>query len=370
VEIKSNMTFSDLLTYCVFPNSFIRNGSLTIQERMLFEILCSYDHLDDDGSRKGWCCPSLDRLSKDLGLGVRAIQVHLKRLVKKSMITVVYRNNVPSAVEGKSSIYILNILPGLSENDRKRIATIRDIEIKNLISGLNVIRVQTAEGFHNLATNEFDLHYLLTGEKTDTAFRVEGEVIDEKSASRIISDEQEQKVSNKDLYGEGVCRYNESTTESSEGDSTITFRPSSSSVRKGATDCDSRTDPLSMIRAGKFVDIKEEHICQYFAELYQTSYEGEQYFSNVKETMKDQKILTKILETMEMEQLVPMIEFYVTHYKKLFHHTNHPRPRIRYLAVEWIFTNLIKAYQQYATIQSEASSLNNKQSTEGKTIQF
>ena len=108
MEIRSNMSFEDLIPYCIFPNSFIRNGKIPPQQKVLFEILCSYDHVGSDGKRKGWCEPSLDKIAEQMGLKKRAVQTHLKRLVEAGMVVIVYFQYRPQMQE-ELPLYILNI---------------------------------------------------------------------------------------------------------------------------------------------------------------------------------------------------------------------------------------------------------------------
>lgn len=372
MEFRSNMTFDDLLTYCVFPNSFIRNGQLTLQERMLFEILCSYDHIGTDGTRKGWCNPSLERLSQDVGLKVRAVQVHIKRLVEKGMVVIVYRNNVPSDVDGKSSIYILNILPGLSESDRTRIAKCRNIQIKNMISGLNTVRVRKSDGFHNIVEEEFDLQYLLTGTRSDTIIDIEGDIIDGKNSEKIITKEEERKLNDKTLYGYGGSRSGKGDLGECDGDCDISFKQTSGNSRAGVKSNHNQYDPLERLISRKYTNIKGEDICRYFAKLYETAFVGEQYFSKVEKTQKDQEVISRLLDKIGIEKLIPLMEFFVTNYRTLFYHANQPRPRIKYLEIDWIITKAMATMVEKEKVNKEVEHINRKNKEEEiyETIQL
>ena len=126
-----------------------------------------------------------------MGLSKRQVQVYLKRLVEKGFVTIIYRNNTLET-DCRSSIYVLNILPGLSEADRKRIASTRTIGIKNKISGLNIIKVQTSKGMMYTSQEEFDLEYLVTGKRSSCV--IEGEIgeveIDKENTAEVEIDKE------------------------------------------------------------------------------------------------------------------------------------------------------------------------------------
>lgn len=334
MDIASNIRFEDLIPYCIFPNSFIRNGKIPPQQKVLFEILCSYDHVDKNGQRKGWCDPGLDRVAEQMGLTKRAVQVHLKRLVESGMVIIVYRNTEVVVGSPRSSIYVLNILPGLSENDRKRIAAARSIQIKHLISGLNTIRVQTAKGMQYIAEQEFDLEYIVTGERSSTT--MEGEIGD---AEDVISTDEERKVGQSELYrftGTQLKR-EEPTQSTGEEDVVISFTSNRNTAKKVDRSGFNSDNIIERISSGNYKGVTGKDLCLYFKHLFEINYPGEKYTMDY---IKEPKIMTARLEKWDMDVFVPMIEFFIQRYDKYFFDKDYPRPRIYQLSIPWIINKL------------------------------
>jgi DNA-binding transcriptional ArsR family regulator len=354
----SNINFDDLIPYCIFPNSFIRNGKIPAQQRILFEILCTFDFMDKDGKRKGWCDPSLETLSDYMGLSIRAVQIHLKRLVEAGMVTVIYRN---CSIEGrKSSIYVLNILPGLSDADRLRIAATRNIEVKNAISGLNTIKVQTTEGMQHISEEEFDLQYIVTGEHSSEI--IEGEIADPED---IISNEAEQDVSVFEQEGldnvkAKTVQDNKSNVQDTE-DFEISFKAPKTPINiktreeKIKAMQDERwsdKDPVVRILVGNFGDIKPMDYCKYFKHKYELQYPGEKL---VIDRIKDTAAIKNRLKDLEPEMLVKVIDYYIYNYQKLFYNEEYRRPKIYQLGIAWVFNKLLENfyYAEKARVEAE-----------------
>ena len=342
MEIRSNVTLNDLVPYSIFPNSFIRNGKLSPQQKILFEIFCSYDHIGVDGTRKGWCEVSLDTIAQQMGLVKTSVQVHLKKLVELGMIVVVYRNNDPNFNKSKTSIYILNILPGISESDKKRIIASRNIEIKNQISGLNTIKIQTPKGFQYVSSEDFDLAFLVSGERSNDVVEVSGVVTPEE----IISKEDEAKVTDEQLYK------HQPKVESIkiDDDLTITMGRKISPGKK--TDWNN-INTINRISAGNYKDIKVGDICTYFKKIYEEVYNGQIYFIYT----NDQKHIKEILEKVNVDLLIPLIEHFIKNYEKLrCYKPEYPKPNIWALTQEWILNLVSNDYfkQEKITEQVEA----------------
>lgn len=358
MKIKSNMTIEDLLPYCVFPNSFIRNGKIPPQQKVLFEILCSYDHAGVDGTRKGWCDPSLDKIAEQMGLKKRAVQTHLKRLVESGMVVVVYRNL--SLNESRTSIYILNILPGLNESDLKRIALTRNIEIKHLLSGLNTIKVQTAQGMFNVAEEQFDLEYLITGKRSSTILQADRIATPEE----IISDADEKKIREKDLYG-----YPEPVKGDDVDDdfSDLTFSNKRVKRREKGPGWNS-DNYLDRIVAGNYEKITSKEICGYFKYLYDLKYPLFPYTVNTK-NWKDLNIIRANLEKFELDLFIPLIEYFIKNYERLFYNDDYPRPAIWQLSQAWIINKVTADFDKNQVNEEKLEVANERpDTTVSKTI--
>lgn len=328
-SIRSNIDFSDLLPYCIFPNSFIRNGNISSQEKVLFEILCSYDFINSEGNRKGWCDPSLDVISGQMGLGVRAVQIHLKRLVQRGLVIVIYRNT--NTQGARSSIYVLNILPGLSAPDRQRIASTRTIEIKHKISGLNTIKVQTITGMQYISEEEFDLEYLITGNRSSEI--IEGEIID---ANKLFEDDttEQRNESNKS---------EDTEVEPSTNDFEVTFKkpdkPLSKPVKLNETYND--PDPVVRILSGNYTGLTSKDLTSYFKHKYELQYPGETLSIDY---VKDARALKAKMVEQDFDTLVKLIDYFILSYQKLFYNEEYRRPRIYQLSVKWIFNKLLENF--------------------------
>lgn len=334
--IVSNINFQDLIPYCIFPNSFIRNGNLTVHERMLFEVLCSYDHLDKNKQRKGWCDPSLARLAKDMGCSKRTVQYHLKKLVEKGLVVIVYRNN--STTDKKNPIYILNILPGLSETDKKRIAHSRTVEIRHLISGLNIVRVKTSKGMQYVTPEEFDLEYLVTGQRTENRDVIEGEIatlddIDNMLETSEPDKKEEQKEEDDDMKI-SFKRINEPLEPIKLKES----KPTTKQKQK------QKKDPVAQILAGNYEKINAKDLALYFKYVYELTYLGEFYAIDYKKDLRALKLKQEQLGT---ELLCDLIKYFVTRYKDLFYSEEYKRPRIYHLNIAWVFNKLMENYSFY-----------------------
>lgn len=354
----SNINLNDLVSYCIFPNSFIRNGRLTPQQKILFEILCSYDYIGDNGDRKGYCDPTLNTLSKEMGLTVRSVQVHLKRLVEKGLVSIIYRTSCSTG--GRSNIYVLNILPGLSRADIARIAKARDIQIKNLISGLNTIRVKTVDGIKDISPEEFDLQFITTGCKSSEV--IEGEIM---KPEEIISDEEEAKVNSKELsvseetempsYNIVPVELNEDTTQKvkEEVKQKFSFKKIALPPRdKSSKNNISENNAVQRIVNRDFTKIKPIDICKYFKYKYKQEY-NEIYFID---RIKDSVAIKTRLKEIEISKLVNLIDFFIEKYKDLFYSDNYKRPKIYMLNISWLMNKLMenydyscKQYQKYSS---------------------
>lgn len=341
----SNINFEDLVPYCIFPNSFIRNGKIPPQQKVLFEILCSYDFMDKEGKRKGWCDPSLDTISGQMGLKKRAVQVHLKRLVEGGLVTVIYRNN---ATEGhRSSIYVLNILPGLSDADLKRIALTRNLDIKHLVSGLNTIKVQTSEGMKDIANEEFDLQYIVTGQRASEI--IEGEIA---TPEDIISDDEEADVSvferegltnelkNDNKNTKQEVQDNEDDIKISFKKSTVVINPSERRKQVKSEEFNSK-DAVSRMLAGNYDDLKPLDYCKYFKHKYEIKYPTEKL---IIDRIKDTVAIKNRLKDMEPEVLVQVLEYYIENYHRLFYTNEYRRPKIYQLGIAWVFNKLLENF--------------------------
>jgi DNA-binding transcriptional ArsR family regulator len=358
----SNMNFEDLIPYCIFPNSFIRNGKIPAQQRVLFEILCTFDHMDKNKNRKGWCDPNLDTLADYMGLSIRSVQTHLKRLVEAGMVTVVYRNN--SLQNKRSSIYILNILPGISEFDRKRIAATRNIDIKHAISGLNNIKVQTAKGTQLISEKEFDLEYLVTGNPAN------GEIIDGEIATPedIISKEEEVNDGEESEvnYSKATEEYKQNTTTSNgvhnrpkqnttntnteqvDEEIEISFTKSNIKVKKEPKQLNdyqlanwNNEDAIVRIQVGNYEGLKPIDYCMYFKHKYELQYPGEHY---IVDRTKDLAQIRNKLKDLEPELVINLIEYFVANYQRLFYNNEYRRPKIYQLGIAWLLNKLMENY--------------------------
>lgn len=359
----SNINFEDLIPYCIFPNSFIRNGKIPASQRILFEILCTYDFIDSKGNRKGWCDPGLERLSEEMGLGIRATQIHLKRLVESGMICIIYRNCCKTGK--RTSIYVLNILPGLSIVDIKRIASTRNLEIKNTLSGLNDITIQTVNGMEYISREEFDLQYILTGNRSDNI--MEGEV---GSAEDIISDEEEAKV----YDTENIIKDNKSSNrtvnkdkeipiDESIVDSEISFGKPKNPINLNAhierqnkmnSENWNNTNPINRINCGNFKDIKPIDYCKYFKFQYENTYEGE---CLIVDRTKDLSAIKLRLVDMEPEDLVSIMNYFIGNYQRLFYSADYKRPQIYQLSIPWIMNKLLENYYYSKKAENEFGSI-------------
>jgi len=357
VEIRSNMNLEDLIPFCIFPNSFIRNGKLPSQQKVLFEILCSYDHVGVDGTRKGWCEPSLDRIAEQMGLKKRAVQTHLKRLVEAGMVFVVYRNIVPG--DGRTSIYVLNILPGLSEADRKRIAHTRNIEIKHKISGLNTVKVQTAKGMFHVSEEEFDLEFIITGARSSTILEADGVVDPEE----IISKSNEAR--GKDLYEYEGEQLKKQQPKADDDFSDLTFGRKVVTKKTKGPGWDSE-DPIERIKSGNYKNIGSREICVYFKHLYEITYPGLPYIIDWK-NQKDMNIIRAKLETYEIDVFVPMMEHFIRTYDKLFKSNDHPKPRINQFSVTWIVNKLSADFEKTQQLNEKVEFVDEKPNVSGES---
>ena len=327
---KGNIDLNDyeqLISCCVFPNSFIRNGTLKPHEKVLFEILCSYDFLNSDGERKGWCDVGLDRVAEEMGLSKRQVQVYLKRLVEKGFVTIIYRNNTLET-DRRSSIYVLNILPGLSEADRKRIASTRTIGIKNKISGLNIIKVQTSKGMVYISPEEFDLEYLVTGKRSSCV--IEGEIgeveIDKENTVEEFSDLKI--TTGRKVVDPESLKRNNSKDPGYYSD-----------------------DPVVRILSGNYKDLKPMDICKYFGFVYK------QVYPNDPPYVVSKKIeiphIKRRLSQVDTDVLIGMIKFFIENYDRLFKSENYLRPRIWAIGTDWIWQKLSEHYARATEILEE-----------------
>lgn len=327
---KSNIDLNDfeqLISCCVFPNSFIRNGKITAQEKVLFEILCSYDFLDCHGERKGWCDVGLERVADEIGLSKRQVQIHLKRLVEKGFVTIIYRNcNTTSGTDRRSSIYILNILPGLSESDRTRIASTRTIEIKNKISGLNTIKVQTSKGMEYIAPEEFDLEYLVTGRRSSQVF--EGEI-----GEVEIEDEETAKPTTKTTIEDDEFRI---TTGRKIVD------PAKLKKKDVKDPSYYSEDPVVRMMSGNYSDLKPIDMCNYFGTLYKQTYPNDPPY--ILSRKLEIPHIKRRIEQVGEETLAEMIKYFIENYDRLFKNERFPRPAVYSLGADWIWKKLSEHY--------------------------
>lgn len=340
MAILSNINFDDIISYCIFPNSYIRNGQIPVHEKVLFEILCSYDFITGDGTRKGWCDPGLQTIADQMGLSKRSVQIYLKRLVQKGLVTVIYRN---TALQEKSSLYILNILPGLSENDRKRIAATRTIDIKNKISGLNIIKVQTAQGMQYISEEEFDLEYLVTGHRSSEV--IDGEIVD---VDDIVEGDTE--IEFKDNGDELEKQYAEQCEqeqqESQENeDAGFSFKkpakPINTNHKKDINSGMYDPDPVVRILSGNYKDLKPMDIIKYFKHKYEIQYPGE---TLVFDRIKDTRALKLKMAEVDIPLLIQVIDYFIQNYARLFYTNEYRRPRIYQLGIAWIFNKLLENF--------------------------
>jgi len=342
----SNINLNDLVSYCIFPNSFIRNGRLTPQQKILFEILCSYDYIGNNGDRKGYCDPTLNTLSKEMGLTVRSVQVHLKRLVEKGLVSIIYRTSCSTG--GRSNIYVLNILPGLSRADIARIAKARDIQIKNLISGLNTIRVKTVDGIKDISPEEFDLQFITTGCKSSEV--IEGEIM---SPEEIISDEEEAKVNSSELtvsketkmpsYDIIPLEIKEDTNQEIKQEVKQKFTFKKIALPPRDTSSKPKVDGNTAVQRiidRDFTKIKPIDICKYFKYRYKQEY-NEIYFID---RIKDSVAIKTRLKEIEISKLVNLIDFFIEKYKDLFYSPDYKRPKIYMLNISWLMNKLMENY--------------------------
>lgn len=337
-SFKSNIDLTDYIPFCVFPNSFIRNGKLSSNVKVLFEILCSYDHLDGDGKRKGWCSPALDTVAEQMGLEKRSVQNHLKKLVELGMVTIIYRNTQATSNEPRTSIYVLNILPGLSEVDLKRIAHTRNIEIKHIISGLNTIKVQTTNGIQTINREEFDLQYLVTGEHSSDV--IDGE-LDENTDT-------------------------EKDTKQTTDDDNIEFefKPYTPKAKRKEAKCDD-PDPIVRILKGDYSNLKPIDLCKYFKHCYELQYPGQIYMID---RYKDPSTLQA--KFAELENLPELIEFFVRRYKDMFYSKDYPKPQIYQLSIAWIMNKLIDSFNRAEQAKQDAEPIRVQNSEEESTMFF
>lgn len=354
------MNLEDLIPYCIFPNSFIRNGKLPPQQKVLFEILCSYDHAGVDGTRKGWCNPSLDKVSEQMGLKKRAVQTHLKRLVEAGMIVVVYRNTLQ--FEGRTSLYILNILPGLSEPDLKRIALTRNIEIKHMLSGLNTIKVQTAKGIFDVAEEQFDLEFIITGNRSSTILQAD----DIASAEDIISSEEEGQVKDRELYsftGEQL-KYKKVEMDSDDDMSGLSFSSRRVQKKEKGVNWDSE-DPIQRIKSGNYKNVTSREICVYFKYLFDKKYPGFPYIIEWHNN-KDMNIIMARLEKFDIPIFIPMMEHFIKIYDKVFYAPDYPRPGIWQFGQPWIINKLSADYEKAQATEEKIEIVEEKPNIDGK----
>lgn len=365
MEIRSNMSFEDLIPYCIFPNSFIRNGKIPPQQKVLFEILCSYDHVGSDGKRKGWCEPSLDKIAEQMGLKKRAVQTHLKRLVEAGMVVIVYRNIIPDA--GRTSLYILNILPGLSEADRKRIALTRNIEIKHKISGLNTIKVQTAKGMIDVSEKEFDLEYIITGNRSSTILEADGIVDPEE----IISKAQESLIKDKELYEFCGEQLKQKKAEINLDDDMEGLSFGRKIVMKKKTKGPgwSSEDPIVRITAGNYDKVTPREICVYFKHLVEITYPGLPYIIEWKNN-KDPNIISNRLEQYDVDVFIPMMEHFIKNYERLFYDPKYPKPAIWHLSQTWIINKLSADFEKTMKTQEQMDTVEERPTASGEQMMF
>lgn len=352
MNFTSNMTINDLLPYCIFPNSFIRNSKISPQQKVLFEILCSYDHIQADGTRKGWCDPSLDVIAEQMGLKKRAVQIHLKRLVEAGLVVVIYRN---TALTGpRSSVYVLNIIPGLSEADKQRIAATRNIEIRHIISGLNTVKVQTAKGMQYVSEEEFDLEYLVTGkrslEPTEHSVIIDGEIADPES---IISKQEEKKVSQDELHG-----INNDNID-------ISFKPLTK--RNNTNNGYNSVDINERIKAGNYTGVSAKEVCQYFKYLYEKKYKGEIYVYNQRSEVP---LMRNQIDLHGLDVVIAMVECLIDKYEVLFYNSEYPRPQLYQFRLPWVINKLSTAMAMDAqpTVAYTSEVKHNKESKKSVII--
>lgn len=320
MELKGNITFNDLIEYSVFPNSFIRNGKLTPNQKVLFEILCSYDFIQSDGTRKGWCCPSLDSVAEHMGVEKRAVQTQLCSLVEKGLVTIIYRNTTANR---KTSIYILNILPGLSEEDRQKIARSRNTEIKHLISGLNTIKVKIKEGIKYISDEEFDLQYLITGTRS----------------SDVLEDDGPPEV--------------EVNATVEEDDTVISFKKKKDNNEFDKAKYNS-SDPLERVKAGNYSNIDAEAIRKYFKYLYEATY-NEIYTLGDKSKIREISLINTKIGIYGSDIFIDMLKYFVEKYEKNFYNPQYPRPEISQLSLTWIMNKLSAMYHKDTKLADKVS---------------
>jgi DNA-binding transcriptional ArsR family regulator len=315
------MQINSLLEYSVFPNSFIRNNKLTPHQKILFEIFCSFDHIQEDGKRKGWCYPSLETISYNMGISIRAVQVHLKALVELGLITIVYRNN-GSRSEDKSSVYVLNILPGISEEDRQKIAHTRNIEIKNLISGFNTIKINTTTGMQYISEEEFDLEYIVTGQRSSVV--IDGEI----------------QGTDSDVF-----------KEDEEGFEGISFKQSRVKITPNKNT--GIIDELEKLKNGRYTVVSNDSVRNYFKFLYEQKYPGFIYDIKSKTVQYEDNIISSRIREYGTEKFIVLMKHFIEHYERLFFNEKYPKPNIGMFNLAWIMNKLDVDYNQYITNQEK-----------------
>lgn len=335
--IKSNIDLNDieqLIQSCVFPNSFIRNGKISAQEKILFQILCSYDFLNTDGERKGWCEVGLERVASEIGLTKRQVQVHLKRLVEKGFVTIIYRNCTPTTDQSaRSSIYVLNILPGLSEADRQRIASTRTIDIKNKLSGLNTIKVQTSSGMKYIAPEEFDLEFLVTGRRSSVT--LEGEI-----GSVDIEDESGNATSVQNI---------DSDLQITVGRKVVDPAKLKKNIVRGEGYY--HQDPVIRIINGNYKNVTAMDMCNYFIYIYGTIYPNDpRYLLSRKLELTHMK---RRLAQVDTQTLAEMIKYFIENYNRLFRSEKYPRPRVYSLGADYVWQKVSEHYARATEVALE-----------------
>jgi DNA-binding transcriptional ArsR family regulator len=327
---------------------------------VLFEILCSYDHAGADGTRKGWCNPSLDKVAEQMGLKKRAVQTHLKRLVEAGMVFVVYRNN--QQFDGRTSLYILNILPGLNEVDLKRIAHTRNIEIKHMLSGLNTIKVQTAKGIFDVAEEQFDLEFIITGKRSSTILQAD----DIASAEDIISSAEEGQIKDKELYGFTGDQLKANKNEVNSDDDMSGLSYSDRKVKKKSQGPGwNSEDMLERIKSGNYKDITSSEICVYFKYLYDKQYPRYPYIIEWNNN-KDVDTIRAKLEKFDIDVFIPMMEHFFKIYDKMFYAPEYPRPGIWQFNQSWIVNKLSADFDKTQVIDEKIETVEEKPNIKSK----
>lgn len=292
------MSIDKAIKTSTFFNSFIRNKNLSNNEKLLFEILCSYDI-----NKKGWCQVSVDRLSEDMQLTPQSTRNILNQLTKIGLVIIVYTQNSGGL---KTPIFVLNILYGISIADKQRLSQLRDSSIRNKISGLSFIKLKTHTGVKELSINDFNLELLVTGEIGNiTTEVIEGEL----------------------------------TENSNNRETVLTTKPMIKKIRNKTLDSDyNNTNIYVRIEHGNYTNVTAKILTEYFQHIYKKAYPGE---VTVVDSMRDVSVINKKLKEFELDDVVKMIELLVYKYKDNFYTVKFPRPKLVILSYDWIFNSIL-----------------------------